>query len=448
MQRIHAKSALLPSGWAKDVALTFADGCITKVEQNILPAAHDELHDIVLAGVGNLHSHAFQRAMAGLVETRGSTADSFWSWRKLMYEFALKMSPDDIEAVAALAYMEMLEAGFTRVGEFHYLHHAPDGQTYDNIAEHATRIAAASAETGIGLTLLPVFYAHAGFCGTAPRVEQRRFTNSLNQFEKLLAASELAIKDLPNTKLGVAPHSLRAVTPEELFELVALAGSKPIHIHIAEQTLEVDDCIKWSGARPVAWLLDHVPVAKNWCLIHATHMDSDETMRMAKTGAIAGLCPITEANLGDGIFNAPTFMAAGGGFGIGSDSNVQISLAAELRQLEYSQRLHNLARNVLAETNSSNGRYLYEQAVAGGAASLGVKTGLAVGNAADMISIDQSAAPYLQRDNALDHWIFADGNNVDCVWVAGRKWVQNGKHVRHDFIKTRYNGFMSKLISA
>ncbi len=446
LQHIHAKAALLPEGWAKDVGITWTDGRIIAVEPGARRQSIYEAHDVVLPGMSNLHSHAFQRAMAGLAETRGATLDSFWSWRTLMYDFALKMTPDDIEAVAAQLYMEMLEQGFTRVGEFHYLHHARDGHAYANIAEHAIRIAAASAETGIGMTLLPVFYAHAGFGALPPHEGQRRFINNLSQFEKLLEASSTAVEKLPGANIGIAPHSLRAVTPDELKVLVSIAGDKPIHIHIAEQTQEVEDCLAWSSARPVEWLLDHAPVANNWCLIHATHMTEAETRDLGKTGAVVGLCPLTEANLGDGIFPAQSFMRAGGKFGIGSDSNVQISLPGELRQLEYSQRLNTRSRNALAESNASNGRYIHEHALQGGAQALGVKSGISVDHPADMVSLDHSTAPYLNSDQILDHWIFAEGFKVDCVWAMGRKQVAHGQHLHRTAIAARYVKTMQHLM--
>ncbi len=446
LQQIHAKTALLPRGWANDVCITWANGRITAVQPDAALQPRDEVHDVVLSGMSNLHSHAFQRAMAGLAETRGATLDSFWSWRTLMYDFALKMTPDDIEAVAAQLYMEMLEHGFTRVGEFHYLHHDRNGRPYASIAEHAIRIAAASVEAGIGLTLLPVFYAHAGFDALPPHEGQRRFINSLSQFEKLLEASAIALVKLPGAKIGIAPHSLRAVTPDELKVLISIAGEKPIHIHVAEQTQEVEDCLAWSGARPVEWLLDHAPVANNWCLIHATHMTEAETRRLAMSGAVAGLCPITEANLGDGIFPAQAFMRAGGKFGLGSDSNVQISLPGELRQLEYSQRLQTRSRNALAEANASNGRYIHKHALQGGAQALGVKSGIVVDSPADFMSLDHSAAPYFNTDQILDHWIFAEGFKIDCVWAMGQKRVEHGQHLQRTAVASRFTKTMRQLL--
>ncbi|AVA23439.1 MULTISPECIES: formimidoylglutamate deiminase [unclassified Rhizobium] len=446
MTKLHARSALLQDGWRENVRLTLEDGRIAGIEADVAAEAGDERHDVLVPAMPNLHSHAFQRAMAGLAEVRGPANDSFWSWRTVMYKFALSMTPDHVEAVAAQLYMEMLEAGFSRVGEFHYLHHDKDGSPYANIAELAERIGAASTETGIGLTLLPVFYAHSGFGGAAPIDGQRRFINSLDRFEALMAGCRTIVDRVPGAELGLAPHSLRAVTPEELAKLVPLAGDGPIHIHVAEQVKEVEDCIAWSGARPVEWLLDHAPVDGRWCLIHATHMTDDETRRMAKSGAIAGLCPVTEANLGDGTFPAPLFLEEGGRYGIGSDSNILISVPEELRQLEYSQRLALRARNVIASSGGSTARALFDHAIAGGGVALKAPAGLAIGRYADVVSLDVSAVPYLSGDQILDQWMFAGGVAVDSVWAQGRKQVEGGRHNRREAISARFRAVMSELI--
>ena len=338
------RRALLPQGWAGNVRITVSDGAISAVETDAVQGAGEVDLGVVLPGLSNVHSHAFQRAMGGLTEGRGpSEGDDFWSWRALMYRFLDRGGPDEIEAITALAFAEMLEGGFTRVGEFHYLHNDPDGQRYDDRGELAGRIAAAAADTGIGLTLLPVFYAHAGFGGAEPTHGQRRFINSLDSFAELMDAR------LPDAVVGVAPHSLRAVTPKELAAVVPMAGDGPVHIHAAEQTKEVADCLDWSGARPVQWLLENAELDRRWCLIHATHLTDDETRRLAASGAVAGLCPVTEANLGDGVFPAVEFLAQGGTFGVGTDSNVLIDAAGELRALEYSQRLTRRGRAVLAD---------------------------------------------------------------------------------------------------
>ena len=304
MTSVHLRRALLPDGWAGDVQLTFRDGVIAAAEAGQAPAAGDARHAVGVPGMANLHSHAFQRAMAGLAEQRGPSADTFWTWRETMYRFALSIGPDEMQAVAALLYAEMLEAGFASVGEFHYLHHAPDGQPYANIGELAERIVAAASDTGIGLTLLPVFYAHGNFGGAPPHDGQRRFLNDPARFARVLEASRKAVARLPGARFGVAPHSLRAVTEAELADVIALADGGKIHMHIAEQVREVDDSLAFSGQRPVQWLLGRVPVDAHWCLIHATHMTPGETTALARSGAVAGLCPITEGNLGDGIFPA------------------------------------------------------------------------------------------------------------------------------------------------
>lgn len=444
---MFARKALLENGWAENVRLEMTSGLISAVETGGPSPRDAEIVEIAVPGMPNLHSHAFQRAMAGLAEVRGPSSDSFWSWRTVMYDFALSMNPDDIEAVAAQLYMEMLEAGFTRVGEFHYLHHARNGSHYDNIAEHAERIAAASQSSGIGLTLLPVFYAHAGFGGETPSDGQRRFINSIDSFEKLVQACQGLVAGVPGANLGLAPHSLRAVTPEELSHLEQMAGDGPIHIHVAEQTREVDECVAWSGKRPVEWLLDNARIDQRWCLIHATHMTDAETREMAASGAIAGLCPITEANLGDGIFPAGAFLAAGGAFGIGSDSNISISVAHELRQLEYSQRLAARARNVIADKGHSTGAKLFSGAMAGGSAALSTKAGLAVGASADIVALDAGQALPTGPDQLLDQWIFADGVKIDSVWSRGKKVVADGAHIDRERISDRFRETMAALMN-
>lgn len=451
MTAIFAGEALLADGWAKDVRIGLGGSRIATIELGSTPLPGDERHAIVVAGMSNLHSHAFQRGMAGLAETRGPGADSFWSWREVMYRFALAMTPEQVEAVAAQLYVEMLEAGFTRVGEFHYLHHDRDGQPYDNLAEMAERIVAASAATGIGLTLLPVLYAHSGFGGAAPNEGQRRFINDVNRFARLVEKSRESVRVLNQAVVGIAPHSLRAATPDELRDILPLAGAGPVHIHVAEQVKEVEDCVAWSGQRPVEWLLANAPVDARWCLIHATHMTEAETLHMAKSGAIAGLCPITEANLGDGIFAAPLFAEHGGRFGVGSDSNVLIGVADELRMLEYSQRLGHRARNVLAAPGQSNGRALFDGAVAGGNAALGIASqGLAAGSPADFVSLkaDTPTLAGKSGDAILDAWIFAGATRPDCVWVHGRKVVQDGMHLRREAVAKAFKTTMLELAAS
>ncbi|MFN9848316.1 MAG: formimidoylglutamate deiminase [Alphaproteobacteria bacterium] len=442
------ETAMLPTGWAERVRVTVSDGRISAVAEDVEPQARDHRGQVALPGLPNLHSHAFQRAMAGLTEVRGPTSDSFWTWRDLMYRFVDRLDPEMVEAVAAMAFVEMLESGFTRVGEFHYLHHDPGGRPYSDRAEMATRVASAADVTGIGLTLLPVFYAHAGFGGLPPLPGQRRFTSSLESFGRLLEASRSAVSFLPDAVVGAAPHSLRATTEQDLVAVAAFAGG-PIHIHIAEQVQEVDDCLVWSGARPVAWLLDHLPVDPGWCLVHATHMTAEETRRLAASGAVAGLCPITEANLGDGLFPARDFLAGGGTFGIGSDSNVRIDATEELRLLEYGQRLYHRARNLLSPgPRRSTGAALYRGALAGGSQALGAPAALRTGASADIVVLDAQHPDLAGRsgDALLDSLVFAAGSRlIKEVWRAGVRVVENGRHRYRDQIVARYHSAMDRL---
>jgi formimidoylglutamate deiminase len=451
MTQLWFSSALLPGGWSDAVRLIVSDGIILRVETGVEPTSDDERHEFALPGLPNLHSHAFQRAMAGLAEhSNGGVHDDFWTWREAMYQSIDRLEPDDVEAVSALAFAEMLETGFTRVGEFHYLHHDPAGRPYADPAELATRIAAAAGSSGIGLTLLPVFYAHANFGGLPPTPGQRRFITDIDGFARLLEATRKTAIDLPGTVVGVAPHSLRAVTPDELREVVPLAGAGPVHIHVAEQLREVEDCLAWSSLRPVEWLLDNQPVDAQWCLIHATHTTATELRGIATRGAVVGLCPITESNLGDGIFDARAFRVAGGLFGIGTDSNVLIDAAGELRQLEYSQRLIAHQRNVLtSDPHWSTGRTLFEESFRAGSRSLGVTGGgLAGGHPADIVTLASDHPSIVSRtDNRLlDSWIFAARcGAVDSVWARGRKVVVGGRHVARDTFERRYRAVLERL---
>lgn len=447
----HFDKALTREGWRDNVEIAVTDGHISGINANAKRQPDAGHHSIAIPGLPNLHSHSFQRAMSGLAETRGPGTDSFWSWREVMYRFALSMDPDDVEAVAALAFAEMLEGGFTRVGEFHYLHHDKDGTRYADIGELASRIVSASSATGLGLTLLPVFYAHSGFGGQAPNDGQRRFINTLDSYEKLHTRCADIIKPVQGANLGIAPHSLRAVTPEQLTQILPLAKTGPVHIHIAEQMKEVEDCIAWSGHRPVDWLMKNAPVDESWCLIHATHMIETETLAVAKSGAIAGLCPITEANLGDGIFNGPDFIAAGGRYGIGSDSNVLIDAPGELRQLEYSQRLRLRSRNVMTAPNRSTGLQLFESALLGGSVALSQKSfGLEVGAPADFVTLHANhvALAGHSDDTILDALIFGNARHlIDTVWTCGTKRVENGRHLDAARISARYAATI-KVLSA
>jgi len=447
---LWAEQAWLPGGWARSVRLQAADGRWQSVETGVTAAADDERLGVVVPGLANLHSHAFQRGMAGLTEIGGHSGDSFWSWRELMYRFLERLDPDSFQAIAELAYIEMLEAGFTRVGEFHYLHHASDGRAHADPAEMSARVAAAAQASGIGLTLLPVFYAHADFGGTAPNPAQRRLIHDVDGFARLLEGCRHALAPLPDAVLGIAPHSLRAVTPEELSALLPL-NHGPVHIHIAEQVREVEACVAWSGQRPVEWLLAHAPVDARWCLVHATHVVDSEWRGIVSRDAVAGLCPITEANLGDGLFPMRDFAAAGGRFGVGSDSNVLIDAAEELRLLEYGQRLVARGRNVLAQDGMSSGAWLFGQALSGGAQALGVGAGLASGQPAELVELDTGHPALLARqgDAWLDSWIFAArGGAVRSVWRDGRALVRDGRHVARERIAARYAQVLARLLGA
>jgi formiminoglutamate deiminase len=447
---LWAKTALLPQGWAEHVAIGIgADGRIATVEPGAAPTG--ERHDLLLPAMANLHSHAFQRAMAGLSETRGAEPrDTFWTWRQLMFRFLDHLAPDDVEAIARLVQMEMLEAGYATNVEFHYLHHQPGGAPYANIAEMSERIAAAAAATGIGLTLLPVQYQFGGLDRRPLGPGQQRFGTTPDGYAALLDTAETAISGLPeDAGIGVAPHSLRAVSPEALALCVALRPGRPLHLHLAEQVAEVGEVLAARGRRPVEWLLDHHQPDRRWTLIHLTHMTGDETRRLAATGAAAGLCPITEASLGDGIFNGIEWRAAGGRFGFGSDSNIRIALGEELRTLEYSQRLRDRARARLAEAARSTGRVLYEAGLDAGATAAGRATGAIVpGLWADLCALSRDTPVLAGRsgDALLDSLIFAGSDGlVRDVWAAGRHVVRQGRHRDHDRITAGYLACLARL---
>lgn len=448
---IFAKRALLATGWQCDVRLEAQGGRISAIHLHAAPAPGDARVDTVLPALGNLHSHSFQRAMAGLTEYRTAGRDSFWSWRDLMYRFIDRLTPDQVQAIAALTFMEMQEAGYAAVGEFHYLHHQPGGAPHADLAEMSQRIFAAAAQTGIGLTHLPVLYSYGG-AGRQPLAGgQLRFANTPDRFAALLASVRAAAGALPaDTVVGIAPHSLRATAPDELARVLPLATEAPIHIHVAEQPREVAEISAWLGARPVEWLLDNAEPGPRWCAIHATHMTEAEATALARSGAVAGLCPITEANLGDGTFNGPAWLAAGGAFGIGSDSNVRISLTEELRSLEYSQRLRDLARNVWVSGEGSVGQALYLGAARGGAQALGRDTGeIAVGRLADLVALDAThpALCALPEARLLDGLAFAapDGVVTD-LWSAGRHMVRGGRHLAREAIIAAYRRAVAALM--
>lgn len=444
---------LLPEGWADDVTLTIgSDGNITSLEMDptLATASHRAVGPVVPA-LHNLHSHAFQRAMAGLAERAGSNDDSFWTWRETMYRLVGRMLPEDIEAVAAKLYSELLKGGFGHVVEFHYLHHAAGGRRYADPAETSLRILRAAGAAGIGLTHLPVFYAHAGFGGAEPGEGQRPFIHDVDRFLDLLSVLGPECASTGAT-LGLAIHSLRAATPEEMrMVLSAEATGGPIHIHVAEQEREVEDCLAWSGRRPVEFLMDEMPVDGRWCAIHATHMTPDETVRLARSGAVAGLCPATEANLGDGIFPATEFAAQAGAYGIGTDSHVATSLAEELRLLEYGQRLRDRRRNRLASApGGSVGRTLFDAVLRGGAQASGKRaSGIRVGARADLVVLDGDN-PFIGAaigDQILDRWLFALGSETVRDVMAGGQWVvRDGRHCNEEEIDRAFRDVLMKLV--
>ncbi|MBA5777210.1 formimidoylglutamate deiminase [Stappia sp. F7233] len=455
--RLHADHVLLPTGWARNMLVEIgADGRIASVSSvsEKFDASGIYKVGVLLPAPGNVHSHAFQRAMAGLAERRSRAArDSFWTWREVMYRFLDRLSPDQVQAIAAQVQVEMLEAGYAAVGEFHYLHNAPSGTPYGNPAELSLRIMAAAAETGIGLTHLPVLYTQGGVDGRPLAGGQKRFEMGLDDFDALLGLCREAIGGLPgDARLGAAPHSLRAVTRDELAAVCGLLPDGPVHIHAAEQVAEIEAVTTAYGLRPVEFLLANYPVDGRWCLIHATHMTEGETEGLARRKAVAGLCPITEGNLGDGIFNGRRFLQAGGSFAIGSDSNVLIALPEELRQLEYSQRLNERSRAVLASPGRSCGRTLYEGAAKGSAQALFRHAGeIAPGRLADLVALDGEslALDGLVGDALLDAFVFASpAHLVSDVWSAGRHMVRGGRHVKREAIEARYRKAVAELREA
>ncbi|MCC7260731.1 MAG: formimidoylglutamate deiminase [Alphaproteobacteria bacterium] len=436
-RQLFAAEALTSEGWQRDVLLDIADGRIASVAAGAKAPAGAVQMECLLPGMSNLHSHAFQRAMAGISEYRSSQENNFWGWREEMYRLALLLSPEQVEAIARHLYIEMLKSGYTSVAEFHYLHHAPDGSPYANPLELSERIHAAAQTTGIALSHLPVLYQQGNFGGVAAEPGQRRFLHSTEDFLKRVEA--LNARGMLS---GVAFHSLRAVPPESIRDVLGMLPAlgltdAPIHIHAAEQIKEVRACMAWGKVRPVEWLLDNANVDARWCLVHATHMTVDETARLAKSGAVAGLCPSTEGNLGDGLFPAESYFAAGGRWGIGSDSHITLSPFDELRLLEYNQRLAYQRRAVLASGQIlSTGRRLYTDAARGGAQALGLQGGvIATGMRADLIALDCTHPLLAERrgDTRLDSAIFAlSAPPVREVFVAGRHVVQNGRHAQED----------------
>jgi len=453
----QAEQAWLQQGWKNDAAFAVDAGRLA-VPADSDATTREIVRGWVVPGMPNLHSHAFQRAMAGLAERRGHSEDSFWTWREVMYAFAGCIGPDELRAIAAQLYVEMLKAGYTQVCEFHYLHHAPGGKPYADPAAMSLALIEAAQEAGIGLTLLPTLYMTGGFDGRALSERQRRFGHDVDAYLRLV--ERLRAMESTTLRVGIALHSLRAV-PEEAMRVVLgadVARGCPIHIHVAEQIGEVQDCLALRKARPVEWLLDHAPVDARWCLVHATHMDAHETQRLAATGAVAGLCPTTEANLGDGLFPLKAYLDAGGAIGIGSDSHISVSPVEELRWLEYGQRLLTRHRNVSATARTpSTGERLFAKALAGSARAAGVALGSLdaaaadVSPRADLLALDAASPLLAGRDaaHAIDSWIFAgNANLVRDVMVAGEWVVRDFRHRDEARIAARYREVVERIARA
>ncbi|WP_437887609.1 formimidoylglutamate deiminase [Phytobacter sp. V91] len=431
---IFARHAWLEQGWQRDVLITWNnEGLITAVDVNAIPPEGTEAVDWLLPGMPNLHSHAFQRIFSGMTEYRQDPADSFWSWRKLMYAFAQHITPPQLEIIATQLYQEMLAAGYTSVCEFHYVHHQPGGEPYPQAIEMSAALIRAAQQTGMGMTLLPVLYQTNGFGNQPPEAHQRRFTHEKSSFlafwDRLFDLCQAT-----GVKLGLAPHSLRAINPADLqavlSHIFAADATAPVHIHVSEQQKEVDDCLAWCGKRPVQWLLDNVDIDSRWCLIHATHMDEREYRQAAATGAVIGLCPTTEANLGDGIFDFRQWQSWQGNWGIGSDSHIAVNAAEELLQLEYSQRLMHHKRNICCDEREPDvASYLYRKALQGGAQASGRSiSGLAIGQCADFIELDAThpALAGLAAEHVLAAHIFASSRQsaIKQVWTRGTRRYQ------------------------
>jgi formimidoylglutamate deiminase len=457
--KLFAEQALLPEGWRDNVLIDIDGDSIRTVTAGAKREGATAVAGPLVPGMPNLHSHAFQRAMAGLTERAGPSGDNFWAWREQMYKFLERITPEDNAAIATQLYIEMLKSGYTSVAEFHYLHHDATGAPYADRTEMAASIVQAANTTRIGLTMLPVFYAHATFGGTPPNAGQRRFIHGVDDFGKVVEKIFTWLGS-PKTRgvlrrIGIAPHSLRAVTPDELnailAQLDAIDSTAPIHIHAAEQLKEVNDCMAWSGKRPVAWLLEKQKLSPRWCLVHATHLDDDETFRLANAGAIAGLCPSTEANLGDGIFNAPDYFMQRGAWGIGGDSHVGVDPFRELAIVEYAQRLKSARRNILnTQGVASIGGGLYRQALAGGATALGQKCGaIQAGHLADLVVMnpDDTAIAEQRGDAILDAAIFGPAKTpVRDVMVGGAWVVQGGHHAREAEAFRKYRETLNRLL--
>ena len=438
-----SENTFTDDGWISNSLISVSSAGVIEsiVSDSEVTEDAEQIKGTLLPAIANLHSHAFQRAFAGFSESRGQANDSFWSWRKIMYQFVDKLNPEQVFVIARQLYIEMLKAGYSSVAEFHYLHHSPSGKPYDDPAEMSHQLVKAAQEVGIDLTLLPVYYRHSGFNDQQASAGQRRFIHQPDDYSRLLDSLFNHYQSEPSIGIGMAPHSLRAVSTADIRQAIDVLdhydAKAPIHIHIAEQMAEVNECLAHTGQRPVQHLYDNFDVNERWTLIHATHINEQETWEMAESGAVAGLCLTTEANLGDGIFPAPLYFEQKGSFGIGSDSHSSVSAIEELRLLEYGQRLKHQRRAVLCdEVTTSVGRTLFQGALAGGAQALGRKTGkVAVGYQADWLILDENNPSLFSKtnDQILDAMIFATNSNpISTVFVAGRMVVKDGQHLLED----------------
>lgn len=455
MRKLFFNHLLLPHGWERNAVLTVGrDGDIRAVETGV-SSDGAECFDVGLPGVVNAHSHAFQRTMAGLAEYRGGSHDTFWTWRDAMYRFATILTPEDQRVISAYLQVELLKQGFTSLAEFHYLHNRQDGSPYACRAEMSLATIEAAKMTGMGLTHLPVLYMTAGFDGAPLSSRQGVFRNDVGTFLDILETVDKAAVGNANIAVGVAAHSLRAVPAQPLSELVAAHrrrnASSPFHIHIAEQTGEVEDCLKHRGQRPVEWLLDHADVDSHWTLVHATHVTADEIAGLANCRAIAAICPTTEGNLGDGIFPLPDFLGVGGRIAIGTDSHVSVSPWEELRWLEYVQRLVHRSRNIGATAAVPHtGVSLFMQKQRSAPDVTGRNVGHIVpGARADLIVLDNSAVQFEGRtpDQQVDTAIFGGMQNpVSHVMVGGEWVVRDGRHAREETLSRDYQAVLKRLM--
>ncbi len=454
---VFAQQALLAEGWARDVLIDIDDkGRFGRITTGVSRGDASVAAGPVLPGMANVHSHAFQRALAGYTERAGPNEDSFWTWREAMYRFVSRLSPDQLEAISQQLFIEMLKQGYTSVGEFHYVHHGSDGVPYDDPTEMSERVISAARQVGLAITHLPVLYGFGGFAGAPLTETQKRFHNNPDALLRIVETLRYRHREDAGVRIGVAPHSLRAVTQNTLETMISdlhkIDETAPIHIHVAEQEKEVADCLAWSGKRPVEWLFEHANPDRRWCLIHATHTTNEELKRMAKSGVVVGICPTTEANLGDGLFPFRAYLDVGGAFAVGSDSHVSTSPVEELRWLEYGQRLATQRRNIAAlPGRPSAGGSLWQSASTGGAQALARPTGaIAEGLQADLIVLDGSHANVAGRwdDDILDGLIFAGNDRlVRDVMVGGTWCIADGHHAMESAAAKNYGCAVAALLS-